>query len=59
MQDGFKQLCETDMISIPGTGNVESFVVKATGGAQPNPGLWLSESASLLLHDDDPFGLGE
>jgi hypothetical protein len=25
------------MISIPGTGNVESFVVKATGGAQPNP----------------------
>ena len=37
MQDGFKQLCETDMISIPGTGNVESFVVKVTGGAQPNP----------------------
>jgi hypothetical protein len=32
LQDDYKQLFETDVIAILGTGNTEPFVLKATGG---------------------------
>lgn len=40
LQDSYKQLfkTKTQLIAIPGTGSTEPFVVKSTGGAQPNAG---------------------